>query len=105
MHTHTHVHVHTHTHVHVHTHTHTHIHTHAHTQTNQDTFKQLLHHLCMLLQSDYVQENENDEPRKDIDKCIKQLHNICKLVSHAPKCHTPYCPTPQSQTHAQSAIK
>ena len=41
---------------------------------------QLLQHLYQLLQYSYVQEHESDDIRKDLDKCIKLLHSISKLL-------------------------
>lgn len=49
-------------------------------QAHQETFKQLLQHLYRLLQCRYIQEHDSDELRKDLDKCIKLLHNISKIL-------------------------
>ena len=49
-------------------------------QAHQETFKQLLQHLFRLLQCRYIQEHDSDELRKDLDKCIKLLHNISKIL-------------------------
>ena len=47
-------------------------------QAHQQTFKDLLQSLVKLLQCSYVQDNDNDEIRTEIDKCIKLMHKICK---------------------------
>ena len=49
-------------------------------EAHQETFKQLLQHLYRLLQCRYVQEHESDDIWKDLDKCIKLLHSISKLL-------------------------
>ncbi|XP_064398624.1 inositol 1,4,5-trisphosphate receptor type 2-like isoform X2 [Halichondria panicea] len=45
---------------------------------HQQTFKDLLQSLVKLLQCSYVQDNDNDEIRTEIDKCIKLMHKISK---------------------------
>ena len=51
---------------------------HVFPQAHQQTFKDLLQSLVKLLQCSYVQDNDNDEIRTEIDKCIKLMHKICK---------------------------